>query len=938
MLFWNEWKTFTRYDERGRLFAKKWAKIKKNDQEKEKQDDDDDDDEDDDDAVCPGKIVNDELLLEDKLKDMLIMEAHYTVVCAKSWQLLVEWHGGGPAIERRIIEVGLTKRLQVEVYPLELVVEELGVRAGQEFVHTVSKQASGNELRAQLGARLYVAPHKLRLWHDNGRDGCALMRESEMLETLEDRRVMVGHKIFAQVRLPNGEFCSDDEPASSAASGYSQYMAFSGAGGGGSRFGRWGFGFGGGGGAARIQYSDSKEEPMQTGVCGLVNLGNTCFMNSALQCLSNVPALAEYFLDDERWRAELNKGNALGSGGAVAVEFAKLVGKLWNGNVSFTPPVDLKWTIGKHAPQFTGYRQHDTQELCAFVLDALHEDLNRVVDKVPTESMESDGRPDPIVAREAWNRNLLRNQSIVVDLFEGQYKSTVRCPECPRVSITFDPFRFLSLPLPGHKMRDINVLFFPAAGGQRHFKMSVRVDKTGTVRDLAETIASTLGDGVAADDLDVCITLFGYIQRSFKPHAELFSVGARSVNVYEAPVEASIGGEQQRKPKSKRDKKAKKKDDNDGDGDGSTPSTSIRVALMVRRQVRRSYAPTTPTYDTVGEPFVLRYSGDTDEPDLSVDRLYDDVHRKMLGYFEFVEPTTNADGGDDDEKAKKKSESDESTSGDDYPFVLKLVDAKAAYCAAEGCGSPCRGCSLAECAKNGTLEVRRNVHLAVDVTNKKVLALAPERHSSAAAPSEQRSDKAKDKDDDDDDESDEAIGNASGLEQCLSLFSEEERLSEDNAWYCNVCQKHQEAAKKIDLFRLPDVIIVHLKRFQYTAAIREKLDLFVSYPIDSWDLSAHEHEAGGFGRPPPLYDLIGVVNHMGGLGGGHYTAYARNKIDDQWYHFNDSGTSLVEKRRTIASPAAYLLFYRRRGAPDIPERQHISEEASTNHAASSSSK
>lgn len=65
-----------------------------------------------------------------------------------------------------------------------------------------------------------------------------------------------------------------------------------------------------------------------------------------------------------------------------------------------------------------------------------------------TDTIESNGRPDDIVARESWTNFLRRNQSIIVDLFMGQYKSIVTCPSCKHESITFDPYSTLSLPIP----------------------------------------------------------------------------------------------------------------------------------------------------------------------------------------------------------------------------------------------------------------------------------------------------------------------------------------------------------------------------------------------------------------------------------------------------------------------------------------------------------
>lgn len=125
------------------------------------------------------------------------------------------------------------------------------------------------------------------------------------------------------------------------------------------------------------------------------------------------------------------------------------------------------------ADRSVGYQQHDSQELLAFLLDGLHEDLNRVKKKPYAEMKEADGRPDEEVAKEAWALHKSRNDSIVVDWFQGQLKSTLVCPECNRISITFDPFMYLSLPLPMKLTRTIMVTFFSDDGS----KIPVKVCK-----------------------------------------------------------------------------------------------------------------------------------------------------------------------------------------------------------------------------------------------------------------------------------------------------------------------------------------------------------------------------------------------------------------------------------------------------------------------------
>ena len=191
------------------------------------------------------------------------------------------------------------------------------------------------------------------------------------------------------------------------------------------------------------------------GRVGLVNLGNTCFMNAALQCLSHTRALTAYFLadDDSSWRADLNHENVLGSGGRLATAYAALLRDLWYGARAAVPPHSFKQALGAFAPLFAGFEQHDAQELTAVLLDGLHEDLNRVVGRKPYfEGMGEvrEGEEEERAAARAWGSYLQRDRSVIVDLFQGQLQSTVTCAECHHQSAKFDPFMYLTVPLPPH--------------------------------------------------------------------------------------------------------------------------------------------------------------------------------------------------------------------------------------------------------------------------------------------------------------------------------------------------------------------------------------------------------------------------------------------------------------------------------------------------------
>lgn len=115
----------------------------------------------------------------------------------------------------------------------------------------------------------------------------------------------------------------------------------------------------------------TKGVPPVVGAVGLQNLGNTCFMNSILQCLSNTECLTQIFLSDAHV-SQINKTNVLGHGGKLAQVYAKLIKDMWNDGYTKIVPREFKTTIGEFQPQFAGYDQQDSQELMAFLLDGLH--------------------------------------------------------------------------------------------------------------------------------------------------------------------------------------------------------------------------------------------------------------------------------------------------------------------------------------------------------------------------------------------------------------------------------------------------------------------------------------------------------------------------------------------------------------------------------------
>ena len=121
----------------------------------------------------------------------------------------------------------------------------------------------------------------------------------------------------------------------------------------------------------------------------------------------------------------------------------------------------------------------------------------------------------------------------------------------------------------------------------------------------------------------------------------------------------------------------------------------------------------------------------------------------------------------------------------------------------------------------------------------------------------------------------------------------------------------------MEIYKAPDFLIIQMKRFAHSRGGMfgsRKLGDFIDFPVNGLDMTpylvSNQNSTKGK-KNKVVYDLYGVSNHFGSLGGGHYTAFAKNPLYGKWYNFDDTDVSNASQS-SVVTKAAYVLFYKLR--------------------------
>ena len=633
------------------------------------------------------------------------------------------------------------------------------------------------------------------------------------------------------------------------------------------------------------------------GRVGLGNMGNTCYMNSALQCLSNTEDLTKYFLYLS-FKTEINNASSLSSKGLISKAYYNLIDSLWNEPNDKIVPKSFRITFCKKTGLFLNNEQQDSQEFLIGLLDNLHEDLNRITNKQYMELEEQrKNETDEEASQRWWKYYKSRENSIIVDLFQGQYKSTIKCLKCGKTSTSYDTYMSLGLPIPTQKSQiQIKLL----TENLKFIDLNIKINDNVQIKDIIkkavlfvdkEKYKKFLSNKIDENDKN------NKNDKEFKVPMNIlynnieiieFNDNFKMVNIYKTNYE-NINNDAKNKNNQEQNIDDNLKLNNLYKNNNNTELILFEKNINLDRDDNVNiyiYPITTKKiegiFTTSNKDIMLSYPIlFSIKKEKTIEDLESLVYNK-LGKFlksnqkdsiELCYPHYNKDWG--------KFKSLENI----CPLCQKKIDSSKKFC-----------------------QITNKKILISDLINKKskmpLILFAKsqffyknkEFYKGIPLFNEKSTAEIK------------SSRNNLSVYDAFDLFNKEEYLEGDNQWYCNSCKEHQNAAKKIEIYKTPLYLIVQLKRFkQRSNIVRFILGSKNSTYIDYKEVLNLKEFVVGPDKDKSVYDLYAITIHKEFMNGGHYIAFCKNR--GIWVTFDDEKVSKCENP---ISKDAYLLFYKRK--------------------------
>ena len=644
------------------------------------------------------------------------------------------------------------------------------------------------------------------------------------------------------------------------------------------------------------------------GVCGGYNLGNTCFMNSSIACLSNCTELTTYFLSG-KYKQSINKKNKAGLGGKLANEWHNLLEEYWNSGKNAGNPSNVKSAVAKKVSKFGGYGQQDSNEFMTEFLSILSEDLNKADKKEYEELKEKgDNESELECAERFWNLHRKRNDSIVTDLFTGLLKSDVLCSNCKFHNITFEPFNPLILAIPPEeyvvkkrseqsKYRNIELFYIPKYSIRENCRIKFSIKRETPFKDMAEEINKIEGFKYNLKKLVYIKVMDSKLQEIVdqnevkndkNEHIFVFDDESKEgENTKIIPLYMYANGEISSFPRLL----FLRENMNFGE-------LKKLIYYFARKHLSSPLKNNSNEIYQVDEKLekykqkgLKNYTDDAEKEKGNINNEEENKLWELLDkeYNDIFNPNND----DNKEKLAKFF--------DDFPYKITIKknfedrDNIVLFDGKNNLDNLKDFQILKDEDPITSLLNDKNICLNLilitssDYSNEKINLNTCQMFKGQIIKEE--------------------IDNKYTLDDLLDYFCCVESLDKGNKWQCGKCKNKVIITKKFSLYYLPRLLIICIKRFKKGGwAGFSKNGRYIDFPIENLDMGKYICETGP-DKEYSKYNLFAVSEHYGDTGGGHYTAICKN-YDGNWYKYDDSCVSRVSPSDVLTS-AAYVLFYRR---------------------------
>ncbi|XP_078693805.1 ubiquitin carboxyl-terminal hydrolase 4-like [Branchiostoma floridae x Branchiostoma belcheri] len=527
-----------------------------------------------------------------------------------------------------------------------------------------------------------------------------------------------------------------------------------------------------------------------------------------------------------------------------------------------------------------------------------------------------------------WEMYVRDNQSVVVDTFQGQFKSTVTCSVCRHPSVTYEPFMYLSVPLPRATERQIAVTWVPC-DDTTPVRYCLTVQEYGKVSDLKMALLVFLGDGQQQDMIVLAEVFDHHISRTLDDGTLLRYVNTTNRDICAFQVTELRPGPDTHSDTSSTCTQATgctgAAQDSQGQAWGGLRvvstwrSCAVCLEEMADNQLL-SHDPgcgcclcdncmelTSKHYLSSGfqcpvccisvDPslvFRRLVSCEGTKADIRIVQIpvmfrsdYVETGQeqmRLFGYPRLLVAPSEVTGTD-------VYSSVQQILSLDTAYSVLLTDGQGLHCSRCMFSVHCSGC---EVPREGPTSLKPGDHLTVRLTG--LCEQDLDRRNSVQDHCSMKDFSIQPR--------------VLSLEESFKAFTESEELDEHNPWYCSQCRQNQPAKKTLKVCRFPETLVVYLKRFVFHQLTGIKIDSKVHYPLETLDVSALQDESCT--SCPPTYDLQSCILHFGGVNAGHYTCFTKHPLSCSWRYYNDETVSQLQPSEEHANNV-YVLFYQRKG-------------------------